>query len=142
MRKLAVDNLELLRQTLQGECESSTRLRFLHRLHAVVLVGGGLSCYHVAKLLGDHPRTIERWVHKAKSNGIDGLCDNEKYGRPPKIDPILFDELKADYLQSPKVFGYDQERWSGKLFSLHINERHGVDLGIRQCQRLFNKFKV
>ena len=41
--------------------------------------------------------------------------------------------------KSPRSFGYLQNLWDGKLLSHHIREEFGVEMGVRQCQRLFRK---
>ena len=36
-----------------------------------------------------------------------------------------------------RELGYQQNLWDGKLLSHHLRESYGVDLGVRQCQRIF-----
>jgi transposase len=35
--------------------------------------------------------------------------------------------------------GYGQNLWDGKLLSHHLSRSYGVNLGVRQCQRLFHQ---
>ena len=49
-----------VKAALWHEGEHSPQSRFVHRLHCLLLVGTGQSCYQVAKVFGDDPRSIER----------------------------------------------------------------------------------
>jgi transposase len=40
---------------------------------------------------------------------------------------------------SPREFGYSQNLWDGKLLSHHLSKSYGVQLGERQCRRLFRQ---
>jgi transposase len=44
-----------------------------------------------------------------------------------------------DLRQNPTSFGYAKNVWDGKMLSHHLKEKYDIKLGVRQCQRLFNK---
>ncbi len=56
-------------------------------------------------------------------------------GRLDKPLDIIYSLDRTD----PRNFGYGQNLWDGKLLSHHIEKVYHVKLGVRQCQRLFNK---
>ena len=58
MRKLEIKEAALMRLALHDEIRRSEDSRYDHRLHGVLLVCSGLSCYAVAELLGQSPRTV------------------------------------------------------------------------------------
>ena len=37
--------------------------------------------------------------------------------------------------------GYSQNLWDGKLLSHHLSLKYNIDLGTRQCQRIFHKLE-
>jgi transposase len=39
----------------------------------------------------------------------------------------------------PQRFGYTQKLWDGKLLAYHLSARYDVQLGVRQCQRIFRR---
>jgi transposase len=139
MRKLEIKEADLMRIALQDEIKRSEESRYDHRLHGVLLVCSGLSCYHVAELLGQSPRTVQYWVQHFEKSGFAGLQEGERPGRPTVFDEVTLQRLGNDLRQQPQVFGYRQNLWDGKLLSHHLFQTYGIKIGVRQCQRLFGK---
>lgn len=137
MRRLCLpEEHHRLRTLLAGALHRSTPMRYLHRLHAVLLVSIGRSCYEVARWFGDDPRSIERWVHAFAQSGEDGLRDHHIGGRRSRLQLQQLDALARDLAQAPAALGYHHARWSGKLIAHHVQARFGVRLSARQCLRL------
>lgn len=44
-------------------------------------------------------------------------------------------------MKNPRDLGYSQNLWDGKLLSHHLREKYDIDLGTRQCQRIFRKLR-
>ena len=139
MRKLEITDLDTLLAAVKEESGRSHDSRLLHRLHCVQLVGRGCSCYQVAEWFGEHPRSVERWVGYFKTFGIEGLRDEQKTGRPTKVRDDQLLQLTDDIMNNPSIFGYGQESWNGSLLSNHLALCYGIELGVRQCQRLLQQ---
>ena len=58
------------------------RWRVAARLVMILLSARGWDAVQVAELLGYHPRTVRRWIHRYQQHGIDGLADRPRPGRP------------------------------------------------------------
>lgn len=140
MRKLEIQDAELMKIALQQEIVRSEEARYDHRLHGVLLVCAGRSCYEVAELFGHSPRTIEYWVERFEQSGFSGLVDQERKGRPTALDERMCRKINEDLRKTPRDFGYEQNLWDGKLLSHHLENKYNVQLGVRQCQRLFHSF--
>jgi transposase len=138
MKRLLISDPEIMDIALRNEILRSEEARYDHRLHGVLLVCKGFSCYEVGNMLGQHPTTIQRWVRRFESRGFSGLEDGERPGRPQQLTPQQVDEIDAMLRKFPREFGYSQNLWDGKILSHHIKQRYKVSLGIRQCQRLFH----
>lgn len=138
MRKLEIRDAEIMRVALQQEILRSEESRYDHRLHGVLMVCAGQSCYDVAALLGHSPRTIQYWVQRFERSGFAGLQDGERPGRPTTMDAAMQEHIGQDLRRSPREWGYAQNLWDGKLLSHHVAQRYAVRLGVRQCQRLFH----
>ena len=139
MRKLIIRDPEIMEVAIQCEIERSEESRYDHRLHGVLLVCGGRSCYEVAEILGRTPRTIQHWVNRFENIGFEGLREGERLGRPSRLDARQLNKLGKDLRKDPRKLGYSQNMWDGKLLSHHLSEAYEVKLGVRQCQRLFRK---
>jgi len=124
---------------LQDEIRRSDESRYDHRLHGVLLVAQGLTCPEVAKLLGDSPRTVEYWVHGFEKRGLAGLIEGERSGRPRRLEEQQLKEIGAVLRQMPRDVGLGGNLWDGKTLAAWIEREHGIELGVRQCQRLFRQ---
>ena len=78
---------------LQQEIQRSEESRYDHRLHGVLLVAQGMTCPEVARLLGDAPRSVENWVHRFDQEGLAGLTEGERSGRPSRLDEKQVKEI-------------------------------------------------
>lgn len=139
MRKLEIEDSDVMRLAIQQEIQRSDESRYDHRLHGLLLICGGHSCGEVAKLFGEDARTVQRWVGRFEDQGFDGLHDGERPGRPRSLSAAQWKVLARDLRRSPRDFGHAQNLWDGKILGEHLRLRHGVSLGVRQCQRLFGQ---
>jgi transposase len=140
MQKLTLKDNELMHIAIQQEIARSDESRYDHRLHGLLLVSQGYSCYDVADLLGQDPRTIERWVKRFDNRGFGGLHEGEHPGRPTRLGTEDCLKVETDLRRSPRDFGYGQNLWDGKLLAHHLALHYDLTLGVRQCQRLFGQF--
>lgn len=139
MRKLEIANREVMRIAIQQEIARSDESRYDHRLHGLLLITGGHSCQQVAELFDEDRRTIQRWIKRFESHGLDGLREGERPGRPASLDARQWAALGRDLRRNPQAFGHTGYLWDGKLLSEHLRQRYGVSLGARQCQRIFGQ---
>lgn len=138
MRKLKIKDANIMQVAIQQEIERSDEARYDHRLHGILLVCAGQSCYEVAEIFQHSPRTVQYWVRRFEQNGFEGLKDMDRTGRPCVMTDKIRNTLQKDLRRSPRELGYRQNLWDGKLLSHHLAAKH-VDLGVRQCQRLFRQ---
>jgi transposase len=140
MHRLEIENIDIMKVAIQKEIARSEDSRYDHRLHGLLLVCQGLSCHEVSNILGDSTRIIEYWVKYFNEKGFEGLREEKRSGRPSVIERTTLNNIDSDLRQNPASFGYTQNLWDGKMLSHHLKEKYGIKLGVRQCQRLFNKF--
>jgi len=141
MQKLTVKDADIMTIALQQEILRSAEARYDHRLHGVMLVSHGLTCYEVAEYLGQSPVTVQRWVQQFNTHGFAGLEDHERSGRPSRLPAEQLTILNRDLRRKPCEWGYKQNLWDSKLMAHHLMHSYGVQLGVRQCQRLFHQLK-
>jgi transposase len=141
VHKLTLASAPRLRELLRSVVSASDEQRFLHRLHCALLVAEGRSCYEVARWFGEDPRTVERWVHALDMNGIEGLKEHHAGGRPARISAGLLESLTLDLCEAPDRAGYPEPAWSGRLLKRLLEDRYGIKLSPRQCQRLLRRLR-
>jgi transposase len=81
------------------------------RERAVAAVDAGMARSEVARAYGVHPRTLERWVARARRG--EPLADRPRSGRPPKIAPGQRVVLAAQVAAAPDATLAEHcERWA------------------------------
>jgi transposase len=123
--------------SLQQEIQRSEESRYDHRLHGVLLVAQGMTCPEVARRLGDAPRSVEYWVHRFEGQGLGGLTEGARSGRPPRLNEKQMKEIGRVLRDKPSDAGMRVNLWDGKTLSAWIEKAYGIQLRVRQCQRLF-----
>jgi transposase len=139
MKRLRIQDNKIMQIAVQQEILRSEDARYDHRLHGVLLVSKGYSCYQVGDMLGHDATTIQRWTNAFNEGGFSGLYDGEREGRPSSLNTRQWNKLNKDLRKHPTEFGYTQNLWDGKLLSHHLKEKYDLTIGIRQCQRIFHK---
>lgn len=137
MHRLEVTSSAAMRAALRNEGKHSPQSRFVHRLHCLLLVGTGQSCYQVAEVFGDNPRSFERWVCEFQQHGIDGLREKQHPGRQATLADAQMQQLALALKGVPRELGYAENVWNNQLLRAEILRRFGVALSARHCQRLF-----
>jgi transposase len=139
MRKLQIDDSGVMRIAIQQEIGRNEESRYDHRLHGLLLLAAGHSCREVAELFGEDDTTVQRWVHRVQQGGLQALRESERPGRPRSLDTQQWRELRADLEKSPRDLGLTAAHWDGASLAEHLRRRFGVQLGVRQCQRIFRQ---
>ena len=127
--------------SLQQEIQRSEESRYDHRLHGVLLVAQGMTCPEVARLLGDSRRSVEYWVHRYDERGLAGLTEGERSGRPSRLQEKQIQEINRVLRGKPSDAGMPVNLWDGKTLSAWIDKAYGIQMGVRQCQRLFRQLE-
>jgi len=110
------DFLKMMKQTRHGR----NRIRLL-AMHHIQL---GKSLEAVAKIVGSHWVTVQKWIKKFKTNGINGLYEAQRIGAPRKIQ-----KEEEDFI-------------SEKLLSLSNAKTGGYITGKEMHQELIDKYAV
>jgi transposase len=139
MRATRIDDVEEMLWVLQDEIRRSEEARYDHRLHGVLLVAQGMSAPQVAQVLGDGTRTVEYWVQRFNSEGLSGLVEGERAGRPARLSEARLAHIGVILRESPIAHGMTGNLWDGKTLAEWLRRNWAVELSVRQCQRLFRQ---
>lgn len=139
MKPLTISDAPNIILGLQDEIRRSQDSRYDHRLHGVLLVAQGMTCPEVGRLLGDSSRTVEYWIQRFEETGLAGLQEGERSGRPARLSQKQLSRVGAVLRKPPTSVGLTQNLWDGKTLSAWIEQQYEIDLGVRQCQRLFRQ---
>ncbi len=116
--------------------ESSEDSAYRIRVFAVNMVLSGCSAADVAASSGVTRATVTRWVKKVDENGFESLKTKKQTGRPSKLTDSQREEIDSALNSDPSDHGF--KIWEGPSLSSHVKNNYGIDISIRQCQRLFH----
>jgi transposase len=139
MKALTISDQQNMILALQDEIRRNDTSRYDHRLHGVLLVAQGMTCPQVAEVLGDSPRTVVNWVQRFEAQGLAGLSEGERPGRPSRLSEEQLTRVETALRSSPTQFGLPTALWDGPTLSAFLGRQLGVKLKVRQCQRLFRQ---
>ena len=71
------------------QTESNPRLA--RRIHGVYLASTGRTCMQISSITGAGRRTVQKWVRRYNTKGIEGLQDQPRPGQPTKLPRALED---------------------------------------------------
>lgn len=99
------------------ELEGARRHRphIAERCHYVLLSDQGLAVPQIAKRLDRDEQTVRAWLKAYQRDGIKGLVNAPKSGRPPLKGQALDQQLEPLLAQSPADVGYLEAGWTVDL---------------------------
>src|ERR1051326_8492420 len=109
--------------SLQQEIQRSEESRYDHRLHGVLMVAQGMTCPRVAELLGDAPRSVEYWVHRFEQEGLSGLVEGERPGRPSRLTSEQAKEINRVLRGKPSDVGMRVNLWDARPYRPGLRRR-------------------
>jgi transposase len=137
----------MLRIALNDSEISSLRLlarqeigRVSERIHYVLMAGSGLSAPHIATLMGYDADSVRTWLSRYAANGIEGLRDQPRSGRPRK-QPHLDSMVEAQISPTPDVNGYVQSVWTVALMVLHLALRFKTLVSASTVRRALHRIR-
>jgi len=139
MKPLTISDQENMIMALQDEIRRNDASRYDHRLHGVLLVAQGMTCPRVAQLLGDSHHSVVNWVRRFETEGLAGLAEGQRPGRPSRLNNQQMAKVEAALRNSPERYGLATQMWDGPTLSAFLERDLGVKLKVRQCQRLFRQ---
>jgi len=119
-------------EELETAMEAAPRKQDYLRIQAIRWILLGFDHDSVRELANVHRDTITEWIKRFNAQGIDGLLERPRSGRPRKIPEARAQEL-CDLLEDPKAAG--QTHWTGKKFHGTICERLDREIGYSTVMR-------
>jgi transposase len=80
---------------------------------------------------------LSNWVRRFDRTGLAGLAEGNHSGRSPRLSAEQLEEVRGWVRQAPRDAGIEADLWDGQSLSACLQKCYGVDLSVRQCQRLF-----
>lgn len=117
-------------------CKDTRQAR---RLLAIALVLEGASRQDAARAAGMDRQTLRDWVHRYNADGIEGLVDKPRSGRPPQLKEAQLRKLDAVIEKGPDVATDKVVRWRCVDLKEVIKTRFNVEISERHVGRILNE---
>ena len=134
LRKYSTDPAILLEQG-KAIMKSTDDSKYLFRVFAVNMVLSGTPASQVGASAGYTKASVTSWVKTAVEKGFEALRPRQHLGRPSKLSEQQLKEIDEVIQTDPRE--HELKVWDGPSLSSYIKSHYGIDLSIRQCQRLF-----
>lgn len=88
MRALQIDNLPPSAHQELVDLYQATKLPHIRTRAQMILLSAeqALKAPQIALIVGESERTIQRWLKRYQAEGINGLQDAPKSGKPSKVN--------------------------------------------------------
>jgi len=121
--KLGIDD----KNKLEEGYKHSSKASYSRRCHIILLKGSGRTSKEIASIFGITDQSVNNWVGRFVSEGIDGLRTRPGQGRPPILDRTADAEKIKETVrkerQRLKLAKGDLEEELGKEFSMRTLSR-------------------
>jgi transposase len=136
---IEVTRLELSATELRQRASRCGDGRVACRVLAIAHVLEGASRAAAASACGMDRQTLRDWVHRYNGDGIAGLSDAPRSGRPPALSQAQMEELKELVLAGPDLAHDGVVRWRCIDLCSVIKERFAVEVHERTVGKLLRR---
>ncbi len=138
-RRIEVTRLDLSAAELRQRASRCRGGRVACRVLAIAHVLEGASRAEAASTCGMDRQTLRDWVHRYNAEGIAGLSDARRSGRPPALSQAQMQELKDLVLAGPDLANDGVVRWRCIDLRSVIEARYEVVVHERTVGKLLRR---
>jgi transposase len=85
------------------------------------------------------PTTIYQWYHRWRAEGVGGLVNRAKSGRPRKATEAYSKALAETLESDPAELGYEFSIWTVDRLRAHLYQKTGVNLSASRFRVLLKR---
>ena len=109
------------------------------RALAIIWFDEGKTEAQIADLLFISARNVRRWIRRYRENGILGLHDGERTGRPRKADIYIEKAMEDLMKKKPEEVGYKSGFWITRLLCVHLFTMFGILFSDSTVRRVLHR---
>ena len=133
--KLNDKELEVIQQAMNHARQAEVR----QRATAIHLLHQDYKPKELAKMMAVSTGCIYTWHRRWRKEGLEGLKNRPKSGRPAKADEA-YQQLLEDLLEAePSEYGYGFAFWTVDRLREHLRQETGISLSNRRFRVLLKK---
>ena len=132
VRALTADEQEALSRLIRSEKDA----RIVRRAQMVRLSADGVTTPRIAAMWDVNDQTVRRTIRRFEAEGIDGLPDKPRKGRPGKKTDRYVALLREAVQRSPRELGYPFSSWTLERLREHLALQTGIQLHPNSLSRI------
>jgi transposase len=109
------------------------------RLHAVALNMEGKHAPDIAHNLKVHRSKVSIWLQNYEQEGIEGLLEGHRSGKPSRLSEDEFQELSDIIESGPVAYGFTTGVWTSPMVARVIEYEFNVSYSFTHVQRILHK---
>ena len=130
VRTLSEKEIQQLEQLYRDTKDADVRTR----CDMILLSNEGLSPPEIAHRVRFSRNTVVRFIKRYDQEGIAGLADKPRSGRPRQVTDEYLTQLSAAVEQAPRDLGLPFSNWTTANLAEYLAEQTGVVIGARQVE--------
>ena len=127
--------------TLDTVLKQTKEARVFRRAQAVHAVVAGQHVSAVSATFHLANSALRKWVQRFAQEGLQGLLDRPRSGRPPKVTCELEQHLNRLVDQDPLQHGARASQWSCRELATVLAQQTGVQLGRESVRCALKKMR-
>ncbi len=98
------------------------------RIQMVLLSADGYAITEIARITRQSPRTVRRWIGRFLHEGMAGLREEARAGRPAEVTPEVAAFLRTCLEQSPRAWGLRRPTWTTATLAKVVKRKFKIKL--------------
>ena len=122
---------------LRGALATAETPKAVKRLMVGIAYLDGIPVGTLVERYGIPQSTVYSWLDRFEKRPLaDALYDDDRPGRPPKLDADERTELASHLADPPAEFGFEEPAWTAELLREHVDRAFGVRYSVGHARRL------
>jgi transposase len=137
MRPIHIPPLTLTQSAPLDQRYRTTQVPRLRMRAQMMLLAAaqGLQVPPIARIVRESEATVLRWLKRYRAEGLEGLQDAPRPGRPAQMTEAYTAELVAAVRRRPRSFGLPFALWTLQRLVEYLAERTGIRVSAETVRR-------
>ena len=131
LRKIKPTEKHEIKRIIRHKSDS----KLMERVRIIRLTERGYSIQEIAYILDCDVKKIRFWIRRFNAEGIKGLYDRPRQGRPDKKSHLTGQVIEI-ISQAPSVFGEAMASWTLDILLKHVQAQTGQTISISTLRRI------
>ena len=107
----------------------------------IVLLSGEkqMKAPEIGEIVRESQTTVQRWLKRYMAEGVEGLKDAPRPGKPPVVDQVYQEQLLAAVRRRPRSLGLEFSLWTLQRLADYMAEQSGIRVSTETVRRELKK---